>query len=77
MGATTGIVAQGDYTTPGTDALKVQALIDMIPNPDATPGTGAVAGGSTSSRSSYLDDMNASTCAALRVEFLALKAAVT
>lgn len=77
MGATTGFSAQGDYTTPATDALKVQALIDLIPNPDApTGGSGAQAGGTGAAKNTYLDEMSPAAAAALRVELIALKAQV-
>ena len=77
MGATTGLSAQGDYATPATNKEKVQALIDLIANPDsATAGTGAVAGGTTGAKNTYLDEMSPAAAAALRVELVSLKAAI-
>lgn len=77
MGATTGIQKIGDYATPGGDPAKVQALLDLVPNPDAPAGTGAVAGGSQGINNSYLDQMSPGCAAQLRVELAALKAAVS
>lgn len=77
MGATTGIGAIGDYATPATDADKVQALLDLIPDPDAPHGTGAVAGGGQGTTNTYLDEMSPGAAAQLRVELVALKAEVS
>jgi hypothetical protein len=77
MGATTGIAKIGDYTTPSGDANKVGALLALIPNPDAVPGTGAVGGGGFGTTNTYLDEMSPAAAAQLRVELLALQAAVT
>lgn len=77
MGATTGIAKIGDYTTPVGDANKVAALLALIPNPDAVPGTGAVAGGGYGQTNTYLDEMSPAAAAQLRVELIALQAAVT
>lgn len=77
MGATTGIQKIGDYATPSGDPAKVQALLDLVPNPDVPAGTGAVAGGSQGINNSYLDQMSPGCAAQLRVELAALKAAVS
>ena len=68
MSATTGVAQIGDYATPGTDPLKVQALLDLIPTPDTAP---AQSGGG------FLDEMSAAAAAQLIVEITALKGAVT
>lgn len=76
MSALSGVSVIGDYATPATDALKVQALLDIIPNPDAPHGTGAVAGGGQGELNTYLDEMSPGAAAQLRAELLALKAEV-
>lgn len=77
MGASTGIGVIGDYATPATDALKVQALLDLIPNPDAPHGSGAMAvSGANGVTNTYLDEMSPGAAAQLRAELLALKASV-
>ena len=60
-----------------TDADKVQQLIDLIPNPDAAHGSGAQAGGNQGILNTYLDEMSPGAAAQLRVELIALKAAVS
>jgi len=60
-----GIVKNGDYTTPGTDPLKVQALINLI-IPDATM-----------THRGYLDQMSPACRISLLVELEGLFAAVT
>lgn len=77
MSSASGIQPIGDYATPVGDKAKVQALIDIIPNPDATPGTGAVAGGGQGVTNTYLDEMSPVAAAVLRAELLALKNAVS
>lgn len=78
MGATTGLAAIGDYATPSGDPAKVQALINLIPNPDAATGSsGAVAVPPNGTTNTYLDEMSPAAAAALIVELTALKAAVT
>ena len=76
MGASAGVGVIGDYATPATDADKVQALLDLIPNPDAPHGTGAVAGGNQGIVNTYLDEMSPGAAAQLRSELLALKSEV-
>lgn len=73
MGATTGIMPIGDYTTPVGDPAKVNALLALIPNPDSTSSSGAKAGVG----SSYLDEMSPGCAAQLRVELGALAGKVT
>lgn len=68
MSATTGIVAQ--LSTSGittTDAL-FDALIALIPDPDAAHGSGAIQGGEGN-----LDEMSPAAAAQLRVELAAAK----
>jgi hypothetical protein len=70
MSTATGIAVIGNYTTPATDALKVAALLALIPDLD-NPGTsGAQAGGG------FLDEMSPAAAVQLRVELTALQAAV-
>ena len=77
MGVTSGFAKIGDYTTPSGDANKVAALLALIPNPDTTSSSGAVAGGTNGIPNSYLDEMSPGCAAQLRVEIAALQAAVT
>jgi hypothetical protein len=63
-------------TLAGTNADKVQQVIDLIPNPDAAHGSGAVAGGGQGSTNTYLDEMSPGAAAQLRVELIALKASL-
>lgn len=64
-------------TLAGTNKAKVQQLIDIIPNPDASTGSsGAVAGGNQGIANTYLDEMSPAAAAALRVELIALKASI-
>jgi hypothetical protein len=63
-------------TLAGTNQAKVQQLIDIIPNPDAAHGTGAVAGGDQGILNTYLDEMSPGAAAQLRVELIALKASI-
>jgi len=76
MSAISGISAINNYAGAATDAAAVQLLIDIIPNPDAAHGTGAVAGGNQGILNTYLDEMSPGAAAQLRVELLALKDAV-
>lgn len=75
MAATTGMAKIGDYTTPSGDPAKVQALLDLIPNPDATNAGGSGVGGPAGN--SYFDEMSPAAAAQLRVEIAALKLAVS
>lgn len=77
MGATTGLVKIGDYTTPSGDPAKVNALLALIPNPDSTSSSGSQAGGTNGTLNSYLDEMSPGCAAQLRVELAALAGAVT
>jgi hypothetical protein len=70
MSALTGIVPLANYAAAANDAAAVNLLLALIPNPDSTSTTGAVAGGG------YLDQMSPACCAQLRVELLALRDAV-
>lgn len=78
MGATTGLVAIGNYAGAANDAAACDILLNLIPNPDAPfAGTGAVAGAVGGQGGAHLDEMSPGTAAQLRVELLALKAAVS
>lgn len=69
MAATSGVAPINTYAT-GTHKEKIQALIDLIPNPDTTSSSGAQAGGG------YLDEMSPAAAVQLRVELTALKAQI-
>ena len=77
MGMTTGVQPIVNYATPVGDPAKVQALLDLIPDPATTSSSGAVAGGANGTLNTYLDEMSAMCMAQLRVELIALKAAVS
>ena len=64
-----GVQTIGDYTQ-GSPRAKVNALLALIPNPDSTSSSGAVAGGG------FLDEMSPAAAVQLRVELTALAAAV-
>ena len=76
MSAISGVQPIGDYATPATNADKVQAVIDLLPNPDAPHGSGAVAGGNQGILNTYLDEMSPGAAAQLRVELITLKASL-
>lgn len=69
MGALTGLVAVGDYST-GTLGEKINTLLDLIPDTSSTSSSGAQAGGG------LLDEMSPVAADGLRVELNALLAAV-
>ena len=74
MGATTGLVAQGDYSTPGNTNTLFDRLLALIPDPD-TPlsnGAGAQQGGAGGGN---LDEMSPAAAAQLRVELTAARTA--
>lgn len=70
MAATTGISAIANYAGAATNQAAIQLLIDLIPDPDTTRTSGAQAGGG------FLDEMSPAAAVQLRVELVALKAAV-
>lgn len=77
MGATSGIVAIGDYAGAANDAAAVNVLLALIPDPDAAHGTGAVADATNfGANNNYLDEMSPGCAACLRAELLALRDAV-
>ena len=75
MGATSGVQPIVTYNG-ATNKDKVQQLIDIIANPDAAHGSGAVSGGNQGILNTYLDEMSPGAAAQLRVELLALKTAI-
>lgn len=79
MGATTGITAIVNYATAGTDAQKVQALLDLIPDSDSLSSSGSQAAPNLNqgNSNSFLDEMSPAAATQLRVELAALKAAVS
>lgn len=78
MSATTGIQPLNDYSTFPNDPAKVQALMDLIPNPDSTSSSGAQAGNnSTTGQRGMLDEMSPAAAAQLIVELAYLKANVS
>lgn len=71
MGATTGIVKLGDYAgNSGTAGDAIDVLLALIPDTESTSSSGAQAGGG------LLDEISPAACDQLRVELLAMKAAV-
>lgn len=72
MGATTGIVAIGNYAGAANDAAAVDILLNLLPNGDSTSSSGAIQGGI-----GMLDEISPAALAQLRVELTALKAAVS
>jgi hypothetical protein len=64
-----GVQQIGDYSS-GTPRANVNKLLALIPNPDSTSSSGAVAGGG------FLDEMSPAAAVQLRVELTALAAAV-
>jgi hypothetical protein len=76
MSAITGLTAIQNYAGAATDSAAVDLLLAIVPDPDAAKGTGAVAGGTQGVNNTYLDEMSPGAAAQLRVELLALKAAV-
>jgi hypothetical protein len=77
MSATTGVKAIGNYAGAATDNAAVGILLALIPNPDATPGSGAIADSSNQGvNNTFLDEMSPACAAQLRVELLALQDAV-
>jgi len=76
MTAIAGMTAIGNYAGAATDSAAVDILLGLIPDPDAAKGTGAVAGGTQGINNTYLDEMSPAAAAQIRVELLALKAAV-
>lgn len=70
MSALLGIRPIGNYAAAGNDTNAVNILLALIPDPDSTAIGGATAGGG------MLDQMSPACCAQLRVELIALRAAV-
>lgn len=77
MSAITGLSAIQNYAGAANDGAAVDLLLAIVPDPDAPKGTGAVAGGNQGILNTYLDEMSPGAAAQLRVELLALKAAVS
>lgn len=67
MGAESGLAAILDTTGVGDTDELFDAIIALIPNPDAAHGTGAVAGGG------HLDEMSPGAAAQLRATLAAAK----
>lgn len=73
MGATQGIEPILDYAALADDAARVEALLNLIPDPDTPTGSsGAVADPPTATRNTYLDEMGPACAAQLRVELQAI-----
>lgn len=79
MASTDGIQPIGDYATPATDKLKVQALLDLIPNIDSPGSSGSQAAPKLNQGrgNSFLDEMSPAAANQLRVELTALNNAVS
>jgi hypothetical protein len=71
MASSAGIQPINNYAGAASDPARVQLLLDAIPNPDTASSSGSIAGGG------FLDEMSPAAAAQLRVELVALKAAVT
>lgn len=69
MGNLTGIKALGNYAAAANDAAAVTILLNLLPDPDATPPRETAGGG-------VLDQMSPACNAQLRVELLAMQDAV-
>lgn len=65
--STTGFLPSGVYTGDGGDLNRLLAL---IPNPDTTSSSGAIAGGG------FLDEISPVAAVQLRVEIAAIQAAI-
>jgi hypothetical protein len=76
MSALSGISAIGAYAGDATAGAAIDKLLALIPNPDATHGSGAVAGGNQGINNTYLDEMSPAAAAQLRVELIAMKAEI-
>jgi len=70
MASQAGIQQINDYSGDVNAGISIQKLIDIIPDVDTTRTSGAQAGGG------YLDEMSPAAAAQLRVELIAMKAAV-
>ncbi len=78
MPALTGVLPIQNYAGAANDAARVQLLLDLIPNPDTTSTSGAVAGSTlTPVGAGFLDEMSPGAATQLLVELTALKAAVS
>jgi hypothetical protein len=75
MSSLTGLVAQGNYAGAANDQAAIDVLLALLPNPDAAiPGTGATA--NAGKGSNHFDEMSPGAAAQLRVELLAMRAAI-
>ena len=68
--STTGVQAIGDYSGAATAQDAIDTLLALIPNPDSTSSSGAIAGGG------FLDEMSPGAAIQLRVELAAMGTAV-
>lgn len=71
MASASGIAVIADYAGAAANKDRVQLLIDMIPDVDTNRTSGAQSGGG------FLDEMGPAAAVQLRVELVALKAAIT
>lgn len=69
--STQGVQKLGDYAGAADNKSRVDVLLALIPNPDSTSSSGAIAGGG------FLDEMSPAAAVQLRVELAAMKSAVT
>lgn len=68
----TGLKAMADLTTGSpTHKVMIQRVRALIPDPDSTSTSGAQAGGY-----GFLDQMSPAAAAQIRVELIALEAAI-
>lgn len=76
MSSQTGVQPIGNYAGVKTKAAAIALLQGIIPNPDATPGTGSVAGGGFGQSNTYLDEMSPAAAMQLQVELAQVLALV-
>lgn len=77
MSATSGIQPIKNYAGAADNAARVDLLLTLVPDPDGGQGgTGVRPGGQAGQGGGHLDEMSPAACAQLRVELLALKAAL-
>jgi len=65
-----GVQVLGNYAGAANAQAKVDVLLALIPNPDSTSSSGAVAGGG------FLDEMSPPAAVQIRVELAALRASL-
>jgi hypothetical protein len=79
MAATDGIQPVNNYAAAANDKARVQALIDIIPDVDtkSSSGSQSAPGINQGNGGGFLDEMSPAAAVQLRVELIALMAAVS